>query len=172
MWSPGESATLWAPGSESASGGSTAAGNYFIAALSAEQTANLSAGDHAEFDSSASQGDDVTMTTGADQADGVFTLAASKTYKITASMRMEVNEGTAEFAWCLDSDGSVLVDDTGVSVAALFFRDNAAHDMAVFSTQTIIYTVGGASVDIKMKCTSETNLSGIQPGSRVLIETM
>ena len=64
--------------------------DYLYARLSADQTTNLAAGQHVEFDTVVnSRGTSITMSTGSGQANGLFTLTSGKSYLIYCQLAVD-----------------------------------------------------------------------------------
>ena len=77
-------------------GGATTKSIAFIN-LSSNQNSNIANGNHIEYDSIVFQkGNDISLSTGSGQSNGIVTLPAGKTFKITAncSIRFGGNTGT------------------------------------------------------------------------------
>ena len=79
----------------SGSGSGTGDGTYCSASMAADQTTNIAATDHIEFDTLDEDGG-ITLQTGAGQADGIFELEAGKKYYLTASVRPEFSGATGQ----------------------------------------------------------------------------
>lgn len=81
------------------SGSSASTGTFISASLSADQTANLAANDHIEFDSV--EAGTIVLQTGVGQADGIFELKQNKTYVLNAELRPEFSGATGQVvvAW-------------------------------------------------------------------------
>ena len=75
-------------------------GTFCSASLSADQTANIAATDHIEFDTLDEDGG-ITLQTGAGQLDGIFELGAGKKYYLTGAVRPEFSGATGQLvmAW-------------------------------------------------------------------------
>jgi hypothetical protein len=75
------------------------AGTFISASLSADQTANITATSHIEFDTTDSG--TIVLQTGVGQADGIFELKSGKTYVLNASLRPEFSGATGSLvvAW-------------------------------------------------------------------------
>ena len=78
----------------------TGTGTYCSASLAADQTTNIAANDHVEFDTLDTDGG-ITLQTGAGQADGIFELSAGKKYYLSAGLRPEFSGATGSLvvAW-------------------------------------------------------------------------
>ena len=129
---------------------------YMYARLTADQTTNISAGNHVEFDVESSRGTLISLATGAGQADGIFTLAPGVTYEIVVAMRMELNEGAFNAQLYDDVGETAIVDDTGEDAAVLVGYDNIANDASQVGTNTVIFTPS-VETDVKMEITAATN---------------
>jgi len=87
--------------SESAAAAAAASSTTFVSAsLSADQTANIAATDHIEFDTKDTDGG-IVLQTGAGQLDGIFELKQDRTYKLSGQLRPEFSGATGELvvAW-------------------------------------------------------------------------
>jgi len=81
------------------SGGSKSA---FLASLASNQSTNLTTSDHIAFETTTfSTGSSITMATGAGQANGIFTLAANKTYLLRSVAQVRYTNSTdrLDFVW-------------------------------------------------------------------------
>jgi hypothetical protein len=78
----------------------TGTGTFCSASLAADQTTNIAATDHIEFDTLDEDGG-ITLQTGAGQADGIFELSAGKKYYLTGAVRPEFSGATGQLvmAW-------------------------------------------------------------------------
>ena len=83
-----------------ASDAGTGTGKFCSASLSPDQTANITATSHIEFDTLDEDGG-ITLATGAGQADGIFTLLAGKKYFLSGAVRPEFSGATGQLvmAW-------------------------------------------------------------------------
>ena len=79
--------------------GVLAGGSFISASLSADQTTNIAATNHVEFDTTDSG--TLVLQTGSGQADGIFELLSGKTYVLNASLRPEFSGATGSLvvAW-------------------------------------------------------------------------
>ena len=79
---------------------STGTGTFCSASLAADQTTNIAATDHIEFDTLDEDGG-ITLQTGVGQADGIFELSAGKKYYLTGAVRPEFSGATGQLvmAW-------------------------------------------------------------------------
>jgi hypothetical protein len=78
----------------------TGTGTFATSSLSADQTTNIAANDHVEFDTLDEDGG-ITLQTGAGQADGIFELKSGKKYQLSAHLRPEFSGATGQLviAW-------------------------------------------------------------------------
>jgi len=78
----------------------TGTGTFLSVSLSADQTTNISANDHIEFDTLDEDGG-IVLQTGAGQADGIFELSSGKKYQLSAHLRPEFSGATGQLiiAW-------------------------------------------------------------------------
>ena len=78
----------------------TGTGTFCSASLAADQTTNITATDHVEFDTLDEDGG-ITLQTGAGQADGIFELSAGKKYYLSGALRPEFSGATGQLvvAW-------------------------------------------------------------------------
>jgi len=83
-----------------ASTGGTGDGTFLTVSLAADQTSNIAANNHVEFDTKDEDGS-IVLQTGAGQADGLFELQSGKKYYLEASLRPEFSgtTGQLEVAW-------------------------------------------------------------------------
>ena len=81
-------------------GSGTGDGTFCTASLSADQTTNLSATNHVEFDTLDEDGG-ITLQTGTGQANGIFELSSGKKYYLSAKLRPEFSGATGQLvvAW-------------------------------------------------------------------------
>jgi len=118
----GISSTFRSPGltpiavSSASDSSGTGTGKFVTVSLAADQTANLNANDHVEFDTLDEDGGTV-LQTGAGQADGIFELGSGTTYYLTASLRPEYSGSTGEMVivW-YDITNSAEIGSRGIYV--------------------------------------------------------
>jgi len=94
-------------------------GEYLTVSMAADQTTNIAATNHVEFDTIDEDGG-IELQTGAGQADGIFELLSGRKYILSAQLRPEFS-GT-----------------TGLLIVAWYDRTNAAElgSRALYTTQT------------------------------------
>jgi len=119
------------PLSDTTSGGATF-DSYAVVSLSANQTTNLSAGNHVEFDTidrvgSVADASAVSLSTGAGQANGQVTLSGHR-FLISAQLKGQTNEGRIVTLFT-DGSGTNIVEevDTGIP-GGMNIRDSNQHD--------------------------------------------
>ena len=71
----------------------TGTGKFLTASLAADQTANIAANDHVEFDTKDEDGG-VVLQTGSGQADGIFELGSGTTFYLSAHLRPEFSSSS------------------------------------------------------------------------------
>jgi len=78
----------------------TGDGKFLTVSLAADQTTNIAATDHVEFDTKDEDGG-IVLQTGAGQADGIFELSSGKKYQLSAHLRPEFSGATGQLviAW-------------------------------------------------------------------------
>jgi hypothetical protein len=143
--------------------------DYLIAALSADQTTNIALGNHIEFDSASSRGTSITMSTGAGQLDGLFTLQPGKAYEIHAHISGYTNEGSNRSQWTLHPSDAALVDDTGTDAALHVHVDNTG-DLNNFHSSVHIFTPSVETVIKIDRVAPDANFVQWMAGTRVLIK--
>jgi len=81
-------------------GTGTGDGEFLTVSLAADQTANIAANDHIEFDTKDEDGG-IFLQTGSGQADGIFELLSGKKYILSAQLRPEFSGATGQLviAW-------------------------------------------------------------------------
>lgn len=94
------SAPLQPPITTKIGGTGTGDGKFLTVSLSADQTTNIAANNHVEFDTKDEDGE-IVLQTGAGQADGLFELLGGRKYYLQASLRPEFSgvTGQLEVAW-------------------------------------------------------------------------
>jgi len=73
----------------------TGTGTFASASLSADQTTNIAATNHIEFDTLDEDGG-IVLQTGAGQLDGIFELGGARKYYLSASLRPEFSGATGQ----------------------------------------------------------------------------
>jgi hypothetical protein len=146
--------------------------HYLYGRLSANQTVNINAGNHVEFDTFKVVGDSIAPSTGSGQQLGLFTLQPGKTYEMHAYVRCQLNEGSVSMRWVNDAGDVGIVDDSGVTGPAIFQQDNVATDAADNSAIMCLFTPT-VETTVKLEIQSETNLVIVyQTGLHVMIKEL
>lgn len=163
---------LYASGVAGADGadGASGFGDYAMVALSANQTARLTGGNHIEFDQISRRGTSVSLSTGTEQANGLITLAAGKTYLLQSFLGSE-NLNIANYQFTDHSDDSVLIGDTTVrSATHRLAGQNATTAIAGLPGSAILVSPS-SSLTVKMERTAGGNgPSAIHEGSRIWVQ--
>lgn len=145
--------------------------------LSANQTTNVSAGNHVEFDQivGASYTGLISLATGAGQADGIITLAANRHYAIYTSLGAQINEGQAQLRWVDHPADTDLITVDGSTSRLLIATDSGATaDNTPTPTEVSVVDGGGSGLVIKLELTtlSTGTVTFWRGGSRVFIEVL
>jgi hypothetical protein len=121
---------------------------YFSTRLLADQTTNINAGDHIEFNRLAGEAATVNA--------GLITVAEAGTYLAVGTLGAEINEGSVTMSLRDNSDDSDIQDVCGAVVRWRTF-DNFNTDATEVDYSAGIVTLSAAQV-IKVDIVSETNL--------------
>lgn len=129
---------------------------YGLYSLSANQTSNLAVGNHVEFNSKVS-GSLNSPSTGSGQANGIITLAANKTYKITGQFcYYYTNNGGANVVQVYDRTNSTYL---GMGASAHPLTQTVP--LSSFPVLLGIFTVGDTDIDIDVRFTTAQYISYI-----------
>jgi hypothetical protein len=144
---------------------------YAMVALSANQTARLSSGNHVEFDQIARRGTAIALATGTGQANGLITIAAGKTYLIEVWVG-STNSGIANYQLVDHSDDATLEDETGVNAATFrMVGPSAATAIAGVHSSAVLVAPPASSLTFKFERTAGgTDATQISAGSRIWIQ--
>lgn len=118
----------------------------------ADQTANLTANNHVEFDTVVGN---LALSTGAGQADGKVTLLAGRTYKLTGAL---LTEGSAasymKYQW-YDVTNSVLlgIASWGIDITNTGFYSPQSNAMAIVTPAT--------NIQVELRITDMSNIATI-----------
>lgn len=85
---------------------------WFIANLTANQTTNLSNGNHVEFNAGFGIGG-ITLSTGTGQQLGIFTLPVGWIYRVHHALRASLSNSTATIQWQNDPGNSGAIGING-----------------------------------------------------------
>lgn len=105
-------------------------GEYLTVSLAADQTANIAATNHVEFDTKDEDGG-IELQTGVGQADGIFELLSGRKYIISAQLRPEFSGATGQLvvAW-YDRTNSAELGSRGIYESQTHASDNANQPIA------------------------------------------
>jgi len=146
-----------------------AGGNFKYArcALSASQTANLAVNDHIQWDTVES-GSLSGLQTGAGQANGIFTLAANKTYKISVNLRVAFTGNTGDIGiHAYNRTNSSYIGTVQINIDSVTVTTNVSSQ----SCGDWIVEVGSTPIDIDIRIIASTAVSNIQTSrSYMMIE--
>lgn len=140
-----------------------AAPKAYLSAGMNVQTLNIDANDHVEFDSvleDDGSGSIALSTGGGNQTDGIFTLAANKTYKLTAAVGVNITTtvGFARCQWRNNTSNLFIGIMLGVFSADSQFT-RASQPLAV-----AIIEVGGSPIPVELRIVGEEALGQIDGG--------
>lgn len=124
---------------------------YGLYTLSADQTSNLSVGDHVEWDTD--EGSLGGLSTGSGQADGIVTLSAGITYKITGALQFDFSSaGQVKFQVY---DGTNLIGKESRCIS-MNLNANASSSSSIFAI-----VKPETDADIEVRLTVSSNPSAI-----------
>lgn len=105
-------------------------GKFLTVSLAADQTANIAANDHVEFDTKDEDGK-IVLQTGSGQADGIFELESGKKYELSAMLRPEFSGATGQLviAW-YDITNSAEIGSRAIYEAQTHASHNANQPVA------------------------------------------
>lgn len=138
---------------------------YITATISAAQTSNLAVGDHVEFDTVVEDSGHISLSTGAGQADGIFTLPEG-------IWRIELPTCRVNFS---DSAGELQLrfrDDSNTNLGtgnAIFQPPSGTDNFDGGSSTGGIVIVPSASLDIELQIRTAFNVNSIGTPTGVLI---
>ena len=138
----GDGSTAW--NSLAYSGGSAGSFKYGLYTMSGNQTTNLSAGNHIEFDTSS--GSLGGLATGAGQADGIITLSGGKSYKIMCAFGSRLSSSSG-YIQCQPYDRT---NSTYVGVMGTAYPSTSTLNIATHST-CIAVVSPASSIDIDIR---------------------
>jgi hypothetical protein len=144
------------------------AGDHAMVALSADQTGNLSEGEHIEFDTISRSGTSINLGTGTGQQNGSVSLAANRTYQIQPWVTC-TNAGIANYR--LQESGSDLIGDTGVRTPTFRLAgQSAATAISAFPSSGILVTPTSAINVVFARVAGGSDASAVHIGSRIWIQ--
>jgi len=139
---------------------------FIVVQLSATQTANLSGGDHVEFDTVASG--NMTLSTGAGQADGKVSVKKNKTYSGAFSFGLTGSADSANLAIQAYISGGAAISAVSAQLRPYTITGDVAYAGNLLFTHTPI-----ADGQIEMYLSASTNVTEIRQNNTFLkLETI
>jgi len=135
--------------------GGTGTGTFLTASLSADQTTNIAATDHVEFDTKDEDGN-IVLQTGAGQADGIFELGSGKKYELSGMLRPEFSGVTGQLviAW-FDKTNAAEIGSRAIYEAQTNTSNNANQPVA----EAIV--TPDANITVELRIISVTALTAL-----------
>jgi len=136
-------------------GTGTGDGKFLTASLAADQTTNIAATDHVEFDTKDEDGG-IVLQTGSGQADGIFELLGGRKYILSGQLRPEFSGATGQLviAW-YDITNSAELGSRAIYEAQTHASDNANQPLAeILVTPT-------ANITVELRIISVTALTAL-----------
>ncbi len=130
-----------------------------------DQSTDLLAGDHVEFDlvNATDGGGDVNLNAGVGQLGGTVNLRANKVYKVFSALRVDFSGATGVIRYQLrDNTGAALFGSEGIVVAQTSAADDGGDIPA-----TGIIAVGGVDIEIEVRIIAVTAITAIKGASSV-----
>lgn len=126
---------------------------YISANLSANQTANLAAGDHVEFDTTIEDSGHITLGTGTGQTNGIFTLPPGTWMVIASPLRANFSDGTGVVSLRIH-DGT-----TGLGSGPAILRppSSTSNDGVSVETTALIANTSPLSVELQIQAPTALN---------------
>jgi hypothetical protein len=127
-----------------------------LCARAAEQVANLALNDHAEYNTFSRRGTRMNMTTGAGQANGIFTFTAGMVYQIAFGVRALITAGAAgiaQFTLRTNPGAANVLDDNGQPMTVTVTSAQGATDVTSMASGIWTRTFAAdttCSVDISL----------------------
>ena len=136
-------------------GTGTGDGKFLTASIAADQTTNIGANDHVEFDTKDEDGG-VILQTGVGQADGVFELGGGTTYQLSTHLRPEFSGTTGQLviAW-YDITNSAEIGSRAIYET----QTHASHN----ANQPIVEAIvtPATNIDVEVRIISVTALTAL-----------
>jgi hypothetical protein len=139
---------------------------YAFIDLTADQTTNLTANNHIQFNNIVAQRGSISVSTGAGQANGIITLEADKTYRLEANIHVIVDGGTdyGTFQW-RNNTTSTLIGKIATCTNNDVNTDRPDQPTAI----AVITTTAPTNVELRVIASS--SLNGIEStGTSVMIQ--
>lgn len=137
--------------------------------LSGNQTSNTDSGDHVEFDTiQATDNTDITLSTGAGQANGQIGLKANKTYVLTGNMHVSTSSATfVRFLW-YDVTNAGFLDGAGNDGSTVTRTSNQTPQSIAFAVVT-----PATDITVELRANNTTTVTQYSANfSYVMIEQM
>lgn len=133
----------------------TGDGTFCSSSMAADQTTNISATNHIEFDTLDEDGG-ITLQTGTGQSDGIFELKAGKKYYLSASVRPEFSGATGQLvlAW-YDRDNTTEIGKRGIYESQTNTSNNANQP----NVESVFTPT--ANVEVELRIISVTALTAL-----------
>jgi len=130
-------------------------GEYLTVSLAADQTTNIAATNHVEFDTKDEDGG-IELQTGVGQADGIFELLGSRKYILSAQLRPEFSGATGQLvvAW-YDRTNAAEIGSRAIYEAQTNTSDNANQPLAE------IIVTPDTNIDVEVRIISVTALTAL-----------
>ena len=119
--------------------------DHYIARLSADQTTNIAVANHLEFDTDIGTGGLATVSTGAGQANGLFTINITGTYFVRFSNYFSCTNGFIFHELTQHPSNAQLLDATGQPLRT-YSDDNRATDGTECATVQSIFELTASDV--------------------------
>lgn len=138
---------------------------YLTAQLSGNQTGNLASGNHIEFDTKGSDSGHITLSTGAGQANGIFTIPAGVWFiQWEVSVSFTVSTGVFQTELRDDFDDSTVGHGKSTSHRPISSSSNGAgitihSDILVLSSATDVKVEINSSTGPNLVASGFTNIS-------------
>ena len=136
-------------------GSGTGDGEFLTVSLSADQTTNIAATNHVEFDTKDEDGG-IELQTGAGQADGIFELLGSRKYILSAQLRPEFSGATGQLvvAW-YDRTNAAEIGSRAIYESQTHASHNANQPLAE------VLVTPATNIDVEVRIISVTALTAL-----------
>lgn len=139
---------------------------YIEVTLSANQTGNLTAGNHVEFDTTLNTSGHILLSTGAGQADGIFTIPPG-VWLIRAQVSATFSGATGNVNLRLIRDPSGAATNLGSGPAQVRPPSSTSNIAAPETTQAVL--VNSSTETVELRITASTAINNIQNNSGITI---
>lgn len=137
---------------------------YISANLSANQTSNLAAGDHVEFDTTIEDSGHITLATGTGQANGIFTVPAGVWNILVSPVRINFS-GATGFAALRIKDGA----GNSLGAGSAQMRPPSSSNNDGVSGETSALFVNSAEETIEVEIQGPTAVNNINSSTGISI---